>query len=267
MFSQLWQSILEWLQSIFFQQEMELTVLGLQNAGKTTLVNLLSTGDFTDDRIPTVGFNVRRVQKGGVTLKIWDLGGHARFRTMWERYCRGVSAIVFVVDAADEPRFETARVELHDILARPVTAGIPVLVLANKSDLPGAVKSTEDIIDILALRDLPDPEPTPSSSTAAALPPATASASPSPPTAGGGVSSTPLGHPTSDQPPASQQQVHDHRDVDSPATPAAQPPQEPAAEQQKEPRKKREVACYSISAKNKTNIDVTLQWLIAHASK
>lgn len=183
---------------------MELTILGLQNAGKTTLVNLLATGDFTDDRIPTVGFNMRRVQKGGVTLKIWDLGGQARFRSMWERYCRGVSAVVFVVDAADEERFETAKVELHDILARPALAGIPVLVLANKSDLPNAVKSVDAIVDIFALKTLGQPN------TSGAEPDASAS-------------STPI--------------------------------------------QSREIACYSISAKNKTNIDVTLEWLIAHGNK
>lgn len=164
---------------------MELTILGLQNAGKTTLVNLISTGDFTDDRIPTVGFNMRRVQKGGVTLKMWDLGGQARFRTMWERYCRGVSAVVFVIDAADYDRFDTARLELQDILSRRALDGIPVLVLANKSDLPGAVKDVDEIINTFGLRE-----------------------------------------------------INNH-----------------------------EVSVYSISAKNRVNIDVTLQWLIDHGSK
>ena len=44
--------------------------------------------------IPTVGFNMRKVTKGKVTIKLWDLGGQPRFRSMWERYCRGVNAIV-----------------------------------------------------------------------------------------------------------------------------------------------------------------------------
>ncbi|KAI0561321.1 Arl8 [Gracilaria domingensis] len=164
---------------------MELTILGLPNAGKTTLVNLISTGDFTDDRIPTVGFNMRRVQKGGVTLKMWDLGGQARFRNMWERYCRGVSAVVFVIDAADYDRFDTARLELQDILSRQALNGIPVLVLANKSDLPGAVKDIDEIVNIFGLKE-----------------------------------------------------INNH-----------------------------EVSVYSISAKNRVNIDVTLQWLIDHGSK
>ncbi|KAA3474031.1 ADP-ribosylation factor-like protein 8A [Gossypium australe] len=69
--------------------EMELSLIGLQNAGKTSL-----TGGYSEDMIPTVGFNMRKVTKGNVTIKLWDLGGQPRFRSMWERYCRSVSAIV-----------------------------------------------------------------------------------------------------------------------------------------------------------------------------
>ena len=39
---------------------------------------------------------MRKVTKGNVTIKLWDLGGQPRFRSMWERYCRAVSAIVYV---------------------------------------------------------------------------------------------------------------------------------------------------------------------------
>lgn len=46
--------------------------------------------------IPTVGFNMKKVTKGNVTIKLWDIGGQPRFRSMWERYCRGVNAIVYV---------------------------------------------------------------------------------------------------------------------------------------------------------------------------
>ena len=48
-----------------------------------------------EDMIPTVGFNMRKVTKGNVTMKLWDIGGQPRFRSMWERYCRGVNAIVY----------------------------------------------------------------------------------------------------------------------------------------------------------------------------
>lgn len=61
--------------SLFFKKEMELSLIGLQNAGKTSLVNVLTTGAFHEDMIPTVGFNMRKVTKGAVTIKLWDLGG------------------------------------------------------------------------------------------------------------------------------------------------------------------------------------------------
>uniref|UniRef100_A0A2N9J8I0 Uncharacterized protein n=1 Tax=Fagus sylvatica TaxID=28930 RepID=A0A2N9J8I0_FAGSY len=73
---------------------MELSLIGLQNSGKTSLVNVIATGGYSEDMIPTVGFNMRKVTKGNVTIKLWDLGGQPRFRSMWERYCRAVSAIV-----------------------------------------------------------------------------------------------------------------------------------------------------------------------------
>ena len=64
--------------SLFFKKEMELSLIGLQNAGKTSLVNVVATGAFHEDMIPTVGFNMRKVTKGAVTIKLWDLGGQVR---------------------------------------------------------------------------------------------------------------------------------------------------------------------------------------------
>lgn len=122
---------------------MELTLVGLQNSGKTTFVNVIASGQFNEDMIPTVGFNMRKVTKGNVTIKLWDIGGQPRFRTMWERYCRGVTAIVFMVDAADHEKLEAAKNELHNLLEKPQLAGIPVLVLGNKVDLPNALREKE----------------------------------------------------------------------------------------------------------------------------
>eukprot|EP01126_Amoeba_proteus_P024347 TRINITY_DN2453_c0_g1_i2.p1 TRINITY_DN2453_c0_g1~~TRINITY_DN2453_c0_g1_i2.p1 ORF type:complete len:102 (+),score=10.98 TRINITY_DN2453_c0_g1_i2:90-395(+) len=96
-FEQAWNSFLEWLQSLFWSQEMELTLIGLQYSGKSTLVNVIATGSFNEEMIPTVGFNMKRVTKGGVSIKLWDIGGQPRFRSMWERYCRGVDAIVYML--------------------------------------------------------------------------------------------------------------------------------------------------------------------------
>ncbi|KAK6053975.1 hypothetical protein COOONC_08522 [Cooperia oncophora] len=48
--------------------------------------------------------------------QLWDIGGQPRFRSMWERYCRGVNAIVFMVDAADEDKLESFRAKINSPL-------------------------------------------------------------------------------------------------------------------------------------------------------
>ncbi|XP_015786378.1 ADP-ribosylation factor-like protein 8B-A [Tetranychus urticae] len=174
--------VLDWLKSLFWKEEMELTLVGLQNSGKTTFVNVIASNSFLEDMIPTVGFNMRKVTKGNVTIKIWDIGGQPRFRSMWERYCRGVNAIVYMVDAADHEKIEGSRNELHNLLDKPQLAGIPVLVLGNKKDLPDALDVNE-LIEQMNLAVIQD----------------------------------------------------------------------------------REICCYSISCKEKSNIDITLQWLINHS--
>jgi ADP-ribosylation factor-like protein 8 len=138
MFGGLVEWLLEKIRSLFFQQEMELTLVGLQNAGKSTLVNVIANGSFSEDLIPTVGFNMRKVTKGKVTIKLWDLGGQPRFRSMWERYCRGVQAIVYVVDSADADNIATAKSELHELLSKPALQGIP----KPKSQSRCSVRST-----------------------------------------------------------------------------------------------------------------------------
>ncbi|KAH7291216.1 hypothetical protein KP509_29G006900 [Ceratopteris richardii] len=153
----LWEAFLNWLRSLFFKQEMELSLIGLQNAGKTSLVNVIATGGHSEDMIPTVGFNMRKVMKGNVTIKLWDLGGQPRFRSMWERYCRGVSAIVYVVDAADRENIPISKSELHDLLCKPSLNGIPLLVLGNKIDKLDAV-SKQVLIDKMDLSSIRDRE-------------------------------------------------------------------------------------------------------------
>ncbi|KAK9007733.1 hypothetical protein GQ457_03G003670 [Hibiscus cannabinus] len=178
----LWEAFLNWLRSLFFKQEMELSLIGLQNAGKTSLVNVIATGGYSEDMIPTVGFNMRKVTKGNVTIKLWDLGGQPRFRSMWERYCRAVSAIVqffqwyvvfistadyfllglsaiysYVVDAADNDNLSVSRRELHDLLSKPSLSGIPLLVLGNKIDKSEAL-SKENLTDQMGLKSITDRE-------------------------------------------------------------------------------------------------------------
>jgi len=142
--------VASWLQSLFWSQEMEIAILGLQNAGKSSFVNVINTGHFEESMIPTVGFNMHKVQKGKVTIKVWDMGGQKKFRSMWERYCRGVNVIVFVLDANDQKQLPAAQKELSTLVTKPTLASVPLLVLFNKSDLSTAMKP-ETIIKALEL--------------------------------------------------------------------------------------------------------------------
>ncbi|CCF53691.1 related to ARL1-ADP-ribosylation factor [Ustilago hordei] len=144
-------SVLLYLRSLLFSKHLEICVVGLQAAGKTSLVNLLSSGQFADEMVPTVGFNMRKVRSGNTTIKVWDIGGQPRFRSMWERYCRGVSAIVFVVDSTQScSAWNIATEELHALIERPHLAGVPLLVLATKNDIKGAAR-VDDVIRVLKL--------------------------------------------------------------------------------------------------------------------
>lgn len=161
-------SLFDYLGSLLFSKHLEICVVGLQAAGKTSLVNLLCSGQFADQMVPTVGFNMRKVRSGNTTIKVWDIGGQPRFRSMWERYCRGVSAIVFVVDssvplAGSEPpakptkedtlnsaAWTVATQELHALVERPHLSGVPLLVLATKNDMERAAK-VDDVIRVMKL--------------------------------------------------------------------------------------------------------------------
>ncbi|KAH8930408.1 P-loop containing nucleoside triphosphate hydrolase protein [Atractiella rhizophila] len=150
-------SFLNWLKSLFFTKELEITLVGLQNSGKTSLVNVLANGQFSEEMIPTVGFNMRKVTKGSVTIKLWDIGGQPRFRSMWERYCRGVSAVVFLLDASRPDLLPESHREFTALIESEAMKGVPTLVLGNKNDLEGAL-GTKEIIDGLELGRVTDRE-------------------------------------------------------------------------------------------------------------
>ena len=131
--------MMDWLKSLFWNKELEISIIGLQNAGKSTLVNTLATGKFDEDTIPTIGFNQRQIKKGKIQMKLWDLGGQPRFRESWEKYCRDADVIIFVTDSADKGNMDIARTQLHQLISFPSLDGIPLLVLGNKNDIPEAL--------------------------------------------------------------------------------------------------------------------------------
>ena len=78
----------------------------------------------------------------GTSFLVWDVGGQEKLRPLWRSYTRSTDGIVFVIDSSDTERLEEARMELHRTIRTPEHHHVPVLILANKQDLPGAKDST-----------------------------------------------------------------------------------------------------------------------------
>ena len=81
-------------------KEARILVLGLDNAGKTTIVKKMSDEDITHT-MPTQGFNIKSVQKDGFKLNVWDVGGQREIRPYWRNYFDNTDALVYVIDSAD----------------------------------------------------------------------------------------------------------------------------------------------------------------------
>jgi ADP-ribosylation factor-like protein 8 len=86
-----------WVQDLFWSQEMEIAILGLSAAGKSSFVHVVDTGHFEDELPPTLGFNIHSVKRNAVTIKVWDMAGQKKFQGMWERYCREVNVRIYVM--------------------------------------------------------------------------------------------------------------------------------------------------------------------------
>ncbi|RXN00336.1 ADP-ribosylation factor-like protein 4D [Acipenser ruthenus] len=138
-------------------QSLHVVVIGLDLAGKTSLLYRLKLREFVKT-IPTKGFNMEKIKVAigssrSITFQIWDVGGQEKLRPLWKSYTRRMDGIVFVVDSTETERMEEAKVELHKITRTSENQGIPVLVLANKQDLPAPLSVTE-IEKVLALHEM-----------------------------------------------------------------------------------------------------------------
>mmetsp|Transcript_7277 Transcript_7277/g.23866 ORF Transcript_7277/g.23866 Transcript_7277/m.23866 type:complete len:129 (+) Transcript_7277:70-456(+) len=101
-------------QAVFGSKEVRILILGLDNAGKTTILyKLQNESDDEIQTIPTIGFNVETLQYKNIKFQVWDLGGQTSIRPYWRCYYPNTDAIIFVVDSADKERLAIARQELH----------------------------------------------------------------------------------------------------------------------------------------------------------
>lgn len=123
--------------------EAQVVMMGLDSAGKTTILYKLK-GNQLVDTLPTVGFNVEPLEAPGhVSLTLWDIGGQTQLRATWKDYLEGIDLLVYVLDSTDEARLPEAVAELQEVLEDPNMIGIPFLVLANKQEAPEALPLLE----------------------------------------------------------------------------------------------------------------------------
>ncbi|KAJ3314814.1 ADP-ribosylation factor protein 3 [Boothiomyces sp. JEL0866] len=136
----------------FYQQYTQkeqffVIILGLDNAGKTTLLErikfIYNKQKPMQQIAPTVGLNVGKVNVHSCRINFWDLGGQKQLQSIWEKYYHECHAIMFVVDSTDRERIEECKVTLEKVINNNIVEGVPVLMLANKQDVKGALKLQE----------------------------------------------------------------------------------------------------------------------------
>jgi len=136
------------------KKEVRIAMLGLDAAGKTTVLYKLKLGEIVTT-IPTIGFNVETVAYKNVNITTWDVGGRDKIRPLWRHYYQNTDALIYMIDSNDRDRINEAHDELERMLySEDELKDCVLLVLANKQDLPNAM-SIAEVTDKLGLHKLP----------------------------------------------------------------------------------------------------------------
>ncbi|XP_068212427.1 ADP-ribosylation factor-like protein 13B isoform X2 [Palaemon carinicauda] len=134
------------------KRPVTLLLVGLDNAGKTTAAKGI-VGDPVEDVAPTVGFSPENIEYRGCEITIYDLGGGSKIRPVWAKYFSEVHGVIFVIDASAPNRIRECRDVLTELLSHKKITGKPVLVLANKQDVEGAMDEI-DLVESLNVEEI-----------------------------------------------------------------------------------------------------------------
>ncbi|XP_059522260.1 ADP-ribosylation factor 4-like [Myotis daubentonii] len=137
---------------LFGKEQMHILMVGLDAAGKTTILYKLKLGE-TVTTIPTTGFNVETVEYKNICFTVWDVGGQDKIRPRWGHYFQNTQGLIFVVDNNDCERIQEGAEELQKMLREDELQDAVLLLFANKQDLPNAMAISE-MTDKLGLQTL-----------------------------------------------------------------------------------------------------------------
>jgi len=137
---------------LFGKRDMRILMVGLDAAGKTTILYKLKLGEIVTT-IPTIGFNVETVEYKNINFTVWDVGGQDKIRPLWRHYFQNTQGLIFVVDSNDRERINEANEELQKMLNEDELRDAVLLVFCNKQDLPNAM-SVAEVTDKLGLHSL-----------------------------------------------------------------------------------------------------------------
>ncbi|WIA43757.1 hypothetical protein OEZ86_010182 [Tetradesmus obliquus] len=146
------QAITKLFDSLFGNKEMRVVMLGLDAAGKTTILYKLHIGEVLTT-VPTIGFNVEKVQYKNVLFTVWDVGGQEKLRPLWRHYFNNTDGLIFVVDSQDKDRLGRAGQEFRSIINDPLMKNSAILVFANKQDMRGCASPAE-VCEALGMTEL-----------------------------------------------------------------------------------------------------------------
>lgn len=130
------------LNRLFNKKQVRILMIGLDSAGKTTILYKLKLGEIVTT-VPTIGFNVESVVYKNICFTVWDIGGQDKIRSLWRHYYQNTNGIIFVVDSSDRERIDKARVELEKLIELIELREAVLLIFANKQDLPNSMSASE----------------------------------------------------------------------------------------------------------------------------